>query len=63
MNNMLRQKPPSKIEITVSRLRDGGYAVRWQTISLSTFFKPYHRQAVSTHEEMLNRVDQILAIL
>jgi hypothetical protein len=60
---MLKQKPPSKIEITVSKLRDGGYAVRWQTVSLSTFFKPYHRQAFSTQSEMLSAVDQILAIL
>jgi hypothetical protein len=61
-NKMLKQKPPSKIEVTVSRLRDGGYTVRWTIISFTNLFRKSHRKAFTTQAEMLDFMALILAI-
>jgi hypothetical protein len=60
---MFKQKPPSKIEVTISRLKDGGYIIKWINVSFTNLFRNYQKQAFTTREEMLNKVDQILATL
>lgn len=54
---MFKKKPPTKIEFTLKKIKDGGYMLRYCNITfMDVLFMRYKYQAFTTYQEAMNAV-------
>jgi hypothetical protein len=57
---MFKKKPPTKIEFTLKKIKNGGYILKYMDIGfLNILFGRYHLQAFTTYDEVINAIIKI----